>query len=58
MGILIEFIIKLIQKIFRKLGIKLVFSSDGEDSILEKWLGEIKNGFYIDIGSHKPLYLL
>jgi FkbM family methyltransferase len=55
MGILIESIIKLIQKIFRKLGIKLVFSSDGEDSILEKWLGEIKNGFYIDIGSHKPL---
>ena len=51
-----KFIIS-IRSVLRKFGININFSSDGEDSILSKWLGEIKNGFYVDIGSHKPLYL-
>ena len=55
MEIIIKSVLHLLQKFFRKFGINLVFSSDGEDSILEKWLAGIKNGFYIDIGSYKPL---
>jgi len=54
MIILCKFLI-LLKKIFLKLGINLHFSSDGEDIIINKWLGEIKKGFYIDIGSHKPI---
>ena len=59
-NILVSFIIKKFIIYFRsvlsKFGININFSSDGEDSILSKWLGGINNGFYIDIGSHKPLY--
>ena len=53
--ILSKFLI-LLKKIFLKLGINLHFSSDGEDIIINKWLSGIKKGFYLDIGSHKPLY--
>jgi hypothetical protein len=51
-----KFIIFL-RSVLGKFGIIIGFSSDGEDSILHKWLGEIKDGFYIDMGSYKPLYL-
>ena len=44
------------KSLLNKFGITLTFSSDGEDSVLIKWLGGIKNGFYVDIGSHKPLF--
>lgn len=56
----ISYIIKKFIIFFRlsliKFGINLNFSSDGEDSILHKWLGGINKGFYVDIGSHKPFY--
>tara|TARA_X000000950_G_C13858608_1_gene637701 strand:- start:1062 stop:1823 length:762 start_codon:yes stop_codon:yes gene_type:complete len=48
--------INLVRKILIKLGISLNFSADGEDSIILKWIGGINNGFYLDIGSHKPLF--
>jgi FkbM family methyltransferase len=44
------------RSLLNKFGIGINFSSDGEDSILYKWLGDISNGFYVDIGSHKPFY--
>ena len=59
-NMLTSFIVKKFIKIFKsllnKFGIGINFSSDGEDSILYKWLGGINNGFYVDIGSHKPFY--
>ena len=55
-GFLLKNSIILLKKIFNKVGIGLNFSADGEDSIIIKWLGGIKNGFYIDIGSYKPLF--
>jgi len=36
-------------------GISFSFSSDGEDFALIKYLSKIKNGNYIDIGSHQPV---
>ena len=36
-------------------GVPLHFSSDGEDYILKKIFGELKNGYYVDIGSHHPI---
>ena len=56
----ISFIIKKFIIFFRlllnKFGFSINFSSDGEDSILFKWLGGIDSGFYVDVGSHKPLF--
>jgi FkbM family methyltransferase len=45
------------RSILNKLGIRINFSTDGEDIILDKWLGGISNGFYIDIGSHNPIHV-
>ena len=42
--------------IFKKFGISIFFSADGEDSILDKWISDISNGFYLDLGSNLPLY--
>ena len=36
-------------------GVSFSFLNDGEDLILMKYLNKIKNGNYIDIGSHKPI---
>mgnify|MGYP005643846831 FL=1 len=59
-NMLVSFIIKkfiiFFRSVLNKFGININFSTDGEDSILSKWLGGINKGFYIDIGSHKPLY--
>lgn len=55
MIILSKFLV-LLKKSFLKFGIGIHFSSDGEDVIINKWLSGIKKGFYIDIGSHKPLF--
>lgn len=30
------------------------YSQEGEDLILKRFLGDIKNGFYVDIGAHHP----
>lgn len=46
------FLIRMFCKIF---GVSFSFSNDGEDLILMKYLNKIKNGNYIDIGSHKPI---
>jgi len=46
---------KLFSCLCRALGITYSFSLDGEDSILLKYLIGIKNGFYLDVGSHKPV---
>ena len=43
-------------KVFNKaVGIPFSFSHDGEDLILIKYLSNLKNGNYIDIGSHQPV---
>ena len=36
-------------------GLSFSFSSDGEDFAITKYLAKIKNGNYIDIGSHQPV---
>ena len=46
------FLIRMFCKIFV---VSFSFSNDGEDLILMKYLNKIKNGNYIDIGSHKPI---
>ena len=46
------FFIRVLSKLF---GLSFSFSSDGEDSVLLKYLSKIKNGKYIDIGSHQPI---
>tara|TARA_B100000945_G_C20409990_1_gene612060 strand:- start:1097 stop:1846 length:750 start_codon:yes stop_codon:yes gene_type:complete len=46
------FLIKVVNKIA---GLPFSFSNDGEDFILLKYLSKIKDGNYIDIGSHKPV---
>ncbi len=48
-------IILIFISVLRKFGLSIYFSSDGEDSILSKWIGGITNGFYIDIGSNQPI---
>lgn len=35
--------------------LNLSFSQEGEDLILSQFLYGIKNGFYLDIGAHKPI---
>ena len=40
----------------KKFGLSIYFSADGEDSILNKWIGGINKGFYIDLGSNFPIY--
>lgn len=43
-------------KVFNKaVGMPFNFSHDGEDLILIKYLSNLKNGNYIDIGSHQPV---
>ena len=49
------YIFKAINRLIRKIGLTITFSSDGEDLILNKILGGIKNGNYIDIGSNHPV---
>ena len=44
----------LIKQLCKLIGLSFSFSSDGEDVILMKYLCRIKNGNYIDIGSHQP----
>ena len=48
---IIKIFISFLKSLLRKFGIRLNFSSDGEDSILIKWLGGLKKGFYVDVGS-------
>ena len=46
---------KILRKIIILFGVPLHFSSDGEDFILHKIFSKLKNGYYIDIGSHHPI---
>ena len=46
---------RILFRICNIFGISYSFASDGEDYILLKYLRGIKNGCYIDIGSHKPI---
>jgi FkbM family methyltransferase len=46
---------KILRKIIIFFGVPLHFSSDGEDFILHKIFSKLKNGYYIDIGSHHPI---
>ena len=48
--------ISYLKFVLKKFGITIFFSADGEDSILDKWISDINNGFYIDLGSNFPLY--
>ena len=56
----VNFIIKkliyFLRFLLHKFGININFSSDGEDSIISKWMDGISNGFYIDVGSYKPFF--
>lgn len=45
----------LVRVINKIVGLPFTFSHDGEDLILMKYLSGIKNGNYIDIGSHQPV---
>ena len=45
----------LVKQLCKLIGLSFSFSSDGEDVILMKYLCRIKNGNYIDIGSHQPV---
>jgi FkbM family methyltransferase len=56
MNYLFKKIILIFISVLRKFGLSIYFSADGEDSILNKWIGGITKGFYIDIGSNQPLY--
>lgn len=46
---------KILRKVIVFFGVPLHFSSDGEDYILQKIFSKLKNGYYIDIGSHHPV---
>ena len=46
------FCVKAVNKIA---GLPFSFSNDGEDFVLLKYLSKIKDGKYLDIGSHKPV---
>ena len=46
---------KVLRKFFNYFNISFSFSSDGEDYVLSKILGGIKNGNYIDIGANHPI---
>ena len=52
---LIIILYKILRKINIFFGVPLHFSSDGEDYILQKIFSKLKNGYYIDIGSHHPI---
>ena len=52
---LVSLFYKTVGLICRAIGISYSFSYDGEDFALLKYLRGIKNGFFIDIGSHKPV---
>jgi FkbM family methyltransferase len=43
-----------VKQFCKFVGLSFSFSGDGEDAILMKYLCRIKNGNYIDIGSHQP----
>ena len=45
---------KIIYKLF---GVRLVGSQGGEDLIIEHFLSNEKNGFYVDIGANDPIRL-
>jgi FkbM family methyltransferase len=45
----------LVRGFCKIVGLSFSFSSDGEDFALIKYLAGIKNGNYIDIGSHQPV---
>lgn len=49
---LLYFLVRALCKIA---GLSFSFSNDGEDFALMKYLAKIKNGKYIDIGSHRPV---
>ena len=36
---------------------KIIYSQTGECMIIETYLGNIKNGFYIDVGCNQPMHL-
>ena len=46
---------KILRKVILFFGVPLHFSSDGEDYVLQKIFSKLKNGYYIDIGSHHPI---
>tara|TARA_A100001035_G_scaffold168272_1_gene133416 strand:- start:122 stop:979 length:858 start_codon:yes stop_codon:yes gene_type:complete len=48
---------RLLSRFNKFFGYKESFSGDGEDSILNKYLLDLKEGNYIDIGSHHPVTL-
>ena len=52
---MIRLFYRILLKMCDLVGISRSFASDGEDYILLKYLTGIKNGNYIDIGSHKPI---
>jgi FkbM family methyltransferase len=43
-----------VRQLCKLIGLSFSFSGDGEDVIIMKYLCRIKNGNYIDIGSHQP----
>ena len=45
----------LVRAFCKIVGLSFSFSNDGEDFALMKYLAKIKNGNYIDIGSHRPV---
>ena len=55
MNRIIIILYKILRKIIIFFGVLLHFSSDGEDFILHKIFSKLKNGYYIDIGSHHPI---
>ena len=46
---------KALSRFYKIFGYKASFSSDGEDSILDKYLLNFRKGNYIDIGSNHPI---
>jgi len=52
---IVSFIYKFFGLFCRAIGLSYSFSYDGEDFALLKYFSGIKNGFFIDIGSHKPV---
>jgi len=51
----IKFFYFFVRQLCKIVGLSFSFSSDGEDFVLMKYLARIKNGNYIDIGSHQPV---
>ena len=53
----VNLLYKILSRFNKIFGYKESFSGDGEDSILNKYLLDFKQGNYIDIGSHHPVVL-